>query len=129
MTDVYSPGVRAMLDDPSRVPPELTLFFHNKKWTDLVPPYAHPHRADADADASSVPLFQRIRDRHAGALDDLRDFLASWDALEAAMLRAGDEARWAGVKARFEQQMNDAVVFSEVIMGYYRNISGLAAGR
>ena len=39
MADTYSPGVRAVLDDPATIPPELTLFFHNKRWTDLVPPY------------------------------------------------------------------------------------------
>ena len=40
--------------------------------------------------------------------------------------RTGDAARWAGVKARLEQQLNDATVFSGVIMGYYQELSGLS---
>ena len=42
------------------------------------------------------------------------------------MTRTGDAARWAGVKARLEQQLNDATVFSGVIMGYYQELSGLS---
>ena len=120
MTDNYSPGVREMLDDPARIPPELTLFFHNKRWTDLVPPYC------SGGNASSVTLFRRIRDRHAGALDAVRSFLSAWEGLETDMTRTGDAARWAGVKARLEQQLNDATVFSGVIMGYYQELSGLS---
>ena len=104
MTDTYSPGVSAMLDDPATIPPELLLFFHNVGWTDLVPAYGR---------AGNVPLYQWIKDRHAGALRDVRGFVEKWNALEGAM--AGDEARWAGVKARFAQQLNDAEVFSEKI--------------
>lgn len=35
---------------------------------------------------------------------------------------AGD-ARFAGVQARFRQQVNDAAVFAEVITGFYKNLS------
>ena len=59
------------------------------------------------------------------ALEDLRGIVAAWEALEAGMVGAGDGARWAGVKARFDQQMNDAAVFSETIMGFYKELSGL----
>lgn len=116
MTDTYSPGVRALLDDPAQIPPELTLFFHNKRWTDPVPPYG------GVGSASAVPLFQRIRNRHSAALDDVRGFVASWGALQAGMASAGDAVRWAGIKVRLDQQLNDAVVFSEVILGYYEEL-------
>ena len=32
MTQTYSPGVMALLDNPRTCPPNLLLFFHNKKW-------------------------------------------------------------------------------------------------
>lgn len=44
-----------------------------------------------------------------------------WDSLEGAV----DTARFEGVKARLLQQENDAQVFTDVIVGYDRNVSGL----
>ncbi|EGB04646.1 hypothetical protein AURANDRAFT_10378, partial [Aureococcus anophagefferens] len=113
MIDTYAPALREILDDPARVPEEQLLFFHNKKWTDPVPAYYGN---------ATVRLFDRIRDRHAGALDELRGMAATWDGLEAAL---GGDARFAGVRARFLQQMNDAAVFSDTIMGFYGALSGL----
>ena len=71
-----------------------------------------------------MPLFDRVRDRHAGALDELRAMAATWDALERAL---GDDARFAGVRARFLQQTNDAAVFSDTIMTFYEQLTGLGA--
>ena len=147
MADTCSPAVRALLDDPHQIPPELTLFFHNEKWTDLVPEYdgrggwknasiggsqetcwrGGSSNSNSSSSNQLVPLIQRIRDRHAGALKDLTGFASAWDALEAAMKKTGDGARWAGVQARFKQQVNDAVVFATIIMDYYRTLSGLRA--
>lgn len=117
MIDTYSDGVKALLDDPSTVPDDLALFFHNLKWTDLVPPYA-PY-ADGD---EKVPLFDRIRDRHDGALKELAGMASTWDALGPHMV--GDD-RFAGVQARFAQHINDAAVFRTTVIDYYEELSGL----
>ena len=152
----YSPALQLVLDDPSRIPPEITLFFHNKAWEDLVVPYVPPpptthttatteHMDSNDISSGTttttsgssngnhphshpprtmVPLFQRIRDRHAGALVELGGMAAAWDALGPVWPK-GDEARFHGVQARFREQVADAAMFRKTIMGYYENISGL----
>jgi alpha-glucuronidase len=75
-----------------------------------------------------VPLFRRIRDRHADALEELRAMAASWDALGPAMEAAGDGERFRGVRARLAQQVHDAGIFSDTIMSYYHDVSGLDFG-
>ena len=94
---------------------DLTLFFQQKAWTDLVPAYG-------DDSGKRVPLWRRVSDRHAGALRELSDMARQWDALEGDM--QGDE-RWAGVKARFAQQVHDAAVMCEQILSWYAELSGL----
>jgi len=118
MTNTYSKGVQALLDDPKTCPPELMLFFHNKRWLDLVVPYN-------GSSQNKVTLFDRIRDHHDSALQALKGMAESWDGLEDTMLLAGDGKRFYGVQARFAQQQNDAAVFRDVIIGYYQNLSGL----
>ena len=44
---------------------------------------------------------------------------ASWDGLEGLV----DAERFAAVQGRFRQQNVDALAFSRVIVGYYRNMS------
>jgi len=107
MVDTYSPALAEILDDPAKIPEELTLFFHNKRWTDVV---------------GGAPLLERIRATHAAALADVAAMAATWDALEPHL---GADPRWAGVRARFLQQRNDAAVFSDTILSYYAQLSGL----
>ena len=122
MTELYSQPLREILDDPSQIPIELLLFFHNVRWTDLVPSYK-PYAKNGSA--AQVPVFQRIRDRHAGAIEELGRMVRNWSALETTMIAAGDVHRFRGVAARFAQQMNDAVVFQKEVMGYYEKLSGM----
>ena len=119
MTDTYSPGVKTLLDNPETCPSELLLFFHNKRWMDPIIPYG------GSGDEKKVSLFDRIRDRHESALVELKGMAASWNDLEEVMLAQGDNERFYGVQARFLQQENDAAVFAEDVMSYYRNLSGL----
>ena len=69
-----------------------------------------------------APLLERIRATHAAALADLAAMATAWDDLEPHL---GADARWAGVRARFLQQRNDAAVFSDTILSYYASLSGL----
>ena len=105
MAGAYSPALAAVLDDAATCPTELLLFFHHVPWNRTV---------------EGAPLIDRIVDGHRDALYAVRALAAAWDGVEAAM--AGD-ARFAGVQARFRQQVNDAAVFSEVITGFYKNLS------
>ena len=76
---------------------------------------------------SKVPLFNRIRDHHADALEELKEMAESWNSLEKIMVGENeDEKRFYGVQARFAQQQVDAAVFRDTIIGYYGNLSGLA---
>ena len=70
MTQTYSPGVMALLDDPTTCPTDLLLFFHNKRWLDLVV----PHNDTNGSNGSKVTVFNRIRDHHAAALEGKINF-------------------------------------------------------
>jgi len=118
MIEVYSPKVKKLLDDPDTIPEEQTLFFHNKQWDDLVNPY--PYYASDD---TKVTLFQRMNDRHEGALQELKTFATAWDTLEKEF--AAEDTRFKGVQARFTQQINDAFIMRDQIMDFYGDISGL----
>eukprot|EP01044_Picomonas_judraskeda_P018549 COSAG03_NODE_3704_length_1868_cov_1.278123_2_plen_86_part_00 len=56
----------------------------------------------------------------AHALKEARQMAADWDTLQGIVR----EPRFSGVAGRFRQQNVDAVSFSEVIVGFYLNISG-----
>jgi len=118
MIEVYSPGVQALLDDISTIPEELTLFFHNLAWTDLVSPYEYYAQND-----TKVTLFERIRDRHEGALKELKGIAEAWGKLEDEF--ESKDKRFEGVRARFQQQVNDAFIMRDQIMDFYSFISGL----
>ena len=91
---------------------------------DLVIPHDFINGSSA---VSKVPLFNRIRDHHADALEDLKGMAESWNSLEKIMVEENeDEKRFYGVQARFAQQQVDAAVFRDTIIGYYGNLSGLA---
>ena len=113
MINVYSTGVQRILNDPLLIPPELTLFFHNLVWTDEVVPYS--------GGGDKIPVSQRIGDRHRAALIELQGMADAWNKLEDEM---ENDERWSGVRDRFLQQINDAAVYSEQIVGYYESIAG-----
>eukprot|EP00927_Polykrikos_kofoidii_P054465 TRINITY_DN48879_c0_g1_i1.p1 TRINITY_DN48879_c0_g1~~TRINITY_DN48879_c0_g1_i1.p1 ORF type:complete len:910 (+),score=68.65 TRINITY_DN48879_c0_g1_i1:61-2790(+) len=106
----YSPSVRDMFNDARTCPKELLLFFHNLPWSYPMPV----------GSGKSVPLIDFIAATHLDALREARSMANAWYSLKGLV----DEGRFEGVLARFRQQLRDAAVFSEVIMGYYRNISG-----
>eukprot|EP01043_Picozoa_sp_COSAG02_P058973 COSAG02_NODE_7432_length_3015_cov_6.358025_1_plen_110_part_00 len=56
----------------------------------------------------------------AHALEEARQMAADWDTLEGIV----SEPRFSAVLGRFKQQNVDAVSFSEVVVGFYLNISG-----
>ena len=90
MTQTYSPGVMALLDNPTTCPTNLLLFFHNKKWLDLVVPHDYINGSSA---VSKVPLFNRIRDHHADALEELKEMAESWNSLEKIMVEENEDEK------------------------------------
>jgi len=82
-------------------------------WTDEVVPYS--------GGGDKIPVSQRIGDRHRAALIELQGMADAWNKLEDEM---ENDERWSGVRDRFLQQINDAAVYSEQIVGYYESIAG-----
>ena len=56
---------------------------------------------------------------HTHALEEAREMATDWDTLVGLVA----EPRFSGVQARFRQQNVDALSFSQVIMGYYHNMT------
>ena len=108
--DQYEPAVRDMLSNVTTCPREQLLFFHHLSWS-------HPM---ALSNGSTVPLIDYIAITSEHALEEARQMAADWDTLEGLV----DAARFGPVQARFRQQNVDAISFSEVIVGFYLNISG-----
>ena len=105
----YLAPVAKMYNNISTCPQELLLFFHNLAWT-------HPI---ALANGSTAPLIDYISVRSQEARDEAEQHAHDWNSL----LGFVDNVRFAAVQARFKQQNVDALAFSQVIVGYYRNIS------
>ena len=90
---------------------QLLLFFHHLPWNWTRPGW------------KGSTLFDLIRDGHADALVRLKGMAAAWDSLAGSI----SADAFHGVQARFAQQINDAAVFSKVLIGYYSNISGVVS--
>ena len=101
-----------MLQDVTTCPLELLLFFHNVPWT---------HPIQPAGTSKATPLFDYIRDGHAAAVMGAKQLAADWRSLEGLI----DTKRFEGVAGRFRQQIHDAGVFANLIVGYYANISGM----
>lgn len=87
---------------------QLLLFFHHLPWNWTRPEW------------KGATLFDMIRNGHADALVRLKSMAMAWDSLAGSVSKDA----FHGVQARFAQQLNDAAVFSEVLVGYYAKISG-----
>eukprot|EP00935_MAST-01C_sp_MAST-1C-sp1_P002178 g2178.t1 len=110
---LYSPAVSRMLNDAATCPRELLLFFHHLNWD-------HPMSwGGGKVGNGTVSLFEFIRQTHGAAVQEVGEMARDWDSLEGMV----DEGRFKAVQARFLQQANDARVFSDVVTGYYANVS------
>ena len=105
--------VERMLNDAATCPRELLLFFHHLNWD-------HPMSwGGGKVGNGTVSLFEFIRQTHRAAVQEVGEMARDWDSLEGMV----DEGRFKAVQARFLQQANDARVFSDVVTGYYANVS------
>ena len=98
-----------MYNDLNTCPQEMLLFFHNLPWT-------HPISL---SNGTKAPLIDYISIRSEEARNEAKQQARDWDSLEGLV----DNARFAAVQARFKQQNVDALAFSQVIVGYYMNMS------
>jgi len=108
----YLPAVHKLYSNRSTCPQEMLLFFHNVPWT-------HPISM---GNGTKLPLIEYIAARSGEARAEAAAQAASWIALKGLV----DEGRLRAVEGRFRQQVVDALAFSEVIVGFYRNSSGVA---
>ena len=93
------------------------------------PRYAPPTAATAYTGARSgnatppngtITLYEHIRFTHADAVKQARALAASWDTLAGQV----DAGRFAGVQARFAQQVRDAAQMADDVMAQYQAWSG-----
>ena len=108
-TTQYAPAVAAVLDNPETCYPELLLFFHNLPWD-----WRH------SSWAKNETLLDRIRETHRVALENATAMARAWDSLEESLR---DKHLFAAVQRRFAQQLNDAAVFSQVLLQYYDSLA------
>ena len=108
-TGQYKGMLAKALNDPVTCPEELLLFFHNLPWD-----WSHPNW-------KAQTLIARIRRQHVEALAGARSMAAAWDSLQR---KVTDGEMFAAVQARFAQQLNDAAVFSKVMLDYYGSLAG-----
>ena len=126
---MYSPQLRALLEQAATTPLELLLFFHNLPWTTplaLDEGTGGWRLADAGSGNSSSEslsatktLLEYVQDGHADALQEAKRMADDWAALQGKV----DEFRHAGVTARFAQQIRDATTFKELLVGYWTNLT------
>jgi alpha-glucuronidase len=102
----YPPALRALYDDPTTCPQELLLFFHNLRWD-----WKHP-------EWGGRTVYEKVRADKAAALDGAQKMVDAWATLEGEV----EHKTFAGVSARFAQQLNDAKVFANVLMDYYEGL-------
>jgi alpha-glucuronidase len=141
-----------MYNNIETCPQELLLFFHNLAWTHpvalgngtMVPLIDYSERSAGrllslcmssqaravglrfeiqicltQRDLPNVGDVRAVAITSEHALAEARAMGASWDGLEGLV----DAERFAAVQGRFRQQNVDALAFSEVIVGYYLNMS------
>ena len=104
----YLPPVAEMYNNLSTCPQEMLLFFHNLPWTYPI-----------DHNGTTIPLIDYISTRSEEARGEAEQYGQDWGQLRGLV----DESRHSAVAARFKQQNVDALAFSEVIVGFYRNVS------
>ena len=128
----YSAPNEDMFNDVTKCPLKNLLWFHNLPWSHPMPKpprYAPPIAATAYTGARSgnatppngtITLYEHIRFTHADAVTQARELAASWDTLEGRV----DAVQFAGVQARFAQQVRDAAQMAGDVMAQYQAWSG-----
>ena len=89
-------------------PRELLLFFHNVPW-----------KGD---------IFDSICESHRSSLKTVSEYITLWESDVIPYFSKNDYFTRTVEETlpRFLQQKNDAHVFSQVVLGYYQNLTGLA---
>lgn len=68
---------------------------------------------------TELPLIDFITTQSQDAVETVASMARDWDTLEMIV----DADRFTAVQARFRHQQVDAIAFSAVVVGYYRNLS------
>lgn len=119
----YASPVAAMFNDVDRCPTKNLLWFHNLPWTHPMPkPANYTPMGDVHGHTTStnITLYEHIRFTHFDAVEQAKALAESWAGLKGCV----DDARFAGVQARFAQQVRDATQMAHDIMVQYAAWAG-----
>ena len=100
---------------PNHAPPTAATAYTGARSGNATPP-----SGNATPPNGTITLYEHIRFTHADAVKQARELAASWDTLDGQV----DAVRFAGVQARFAQQVRDAAQMADDIMAQYQAWAG-----
>ena len=100
-TRQYDPYLTALFDDASSCPQELLLFFHRVRYDFVL--------------NNGKTLLQDIYDSHFEGVQDVEEFLTTWDSLQEKL----PEETYLSVRARFIRQLENAREWRDVVNTYF----------
>jgi alpha-glucuronidase len=106
MVEQYAEPLRSILSDPATCPEELLLFFHH---------LSYDYRL-----RSGKSLIQHIYDSRFWGAEEVRQFLAAWEALEGRV----DPVRFRVVRRLLKRQAEEAAEWRDVVSAYFFRKSG-----
>jgi alpha-glucuronidase len=104
----YSPAVQKMYEGLADCPDELLLFFHHVPYTYTL--------------HSGKTVVQHVYDSHYEGAERAAEFVPQWKTLRGHV----DEERYGDILARLQYQAEQAVVWRDVICGWFYGLSGTA---
>jgi alpha-glucuronidase len=101
----YFPPLRDSLNNPETCPEKFLLWFHHLSWN---------YRMQ-----SGRTLWEELCYKYQSGVDSCVGFQKLWDELEPYI----DKERFEAVREKLETQIEDAVVWREVCLGYFRTFA------
>jgi len=107
-TAQYHTHVRDMYENKNTCPEDMLLFFHRL-------PYDY-------ALQSGKTLIQHIYDTHFDGVEDVEDFIKTWESLQNLL----PEEAYNSVRGRLERQLENALEWRDVVNSYFFRKTGIA---
>ncbi len=106
-TQQYDPYLTALFDDVSSCPQELLLFFHRLRYDFVL--------------NNGKTLLQDIYDSHFEGVQDVEEFLTTWDSLQEKL----PQETYLSVRSRFIRQLENAKEWRDVVNTYFFRKAGI----